>query len=296
MKTQTLRRWQSRRVWRAVMAVLVVALLSSCTAAQETADDALPIAIQLYTLRDYGTLEEQLALASEVGYPAVELVGTHDRSAEEMSALLGEYGLKAPTAHIGIGTLRDNLDSVIDFAKDVGIETVVMPWLPAEERPEAAEGWRELGQELSGIGARLQEEGLQLAYHNHDFEMREIDGRLALDWLLEAAEPGQLMWQADVAWVTRGGQDPAELLRRYAGRVASIHAKDLAPEGENEDQGGWADVGYGTLDWDGVLAAAAQAGADWYIIEHDQPADHPQTVNRGIETLREKLPRILGGS
>ena len=297
MKTHALREWQPRRVWLCVLSVLVTVLLFSGAVAQEgtaeVADDALPIAIQLYTLRDYGTLEEQLALVSEAGYPAVELVGTHNLSAEEMLALLDEYGLETPTAHIGMEMLRNDLESVIDFANNVGIETVVMPWLPAEERPGTAEGWQELGQELGEIGARLQEEGLQLAYHNHDFEMQEIDGRLALDWLLEDAEPGNLMWQADVAWIARGGQDPAELLKRYEGRVVSIHAKDVAPEGENEDQGGWADVGYGTLNWDEVLAAAAQAGADWYIVEHDQPVDYPQTVNRSIETLRERLPQVL---
>lgn len=218
----------------------------------------LPIAVQMYTLRDLGSVEEQFQFAADSGYSNVETVGTYDLSAEEMNALLDETGLSVISAHFDLNTLRADLEGVIAFNEAIGNTNIVMPYLGEEDRPQDAAGWQELGAELDGIGAQLKETGMQLAYHNHDFEMEEIDGELIIDHILNAADPENLMWQADVAWIDRGGQDPAQLLRDHAGRVITIHAKDNHPEGE--DEGGFATAGSGRLDWDAFYPPLTKPG------------------------------------
>ena len=253
----------------------------------------LSIAVQMYTLRDLGSTEEQFRFAADSGFQNVETVGTHDLSAEEMNALLDETGLSVISSHVDLNTLRTDLESVIAFNEAIGNTTIVMPYLGEEDRPQDAAGWAELGAELSDIGAQLKESGMQLAYHNHDFEMEEVDGELIIDHVLNAADPENLMWQADVAWIDRGGQDPAQLLSDHAGRVISIHAKDNYPEGEGEDEGGFATVGSGRLDWDAVLPAASEAGVQYYIVEHDSPTDYGTIADsRGF--LAAELPPLLG--
>lgn len=253
----------------------------------------LPIAVQMYTLRDYGSTEAQFQFAADSGFSYVETVGTHDLSADEMNALLEQTGLQVVSTHVDLNTLRTDLQGVIDFNEAVGNRNVVMPYLAEEDRPTDAEGWAALGAELGDLGAQLRDAGMQLAYHNHDFEMEEVDGTLIIDHLLNAAEPADLRWQADVAWIDRGGQDPAELLRTHAGRVISIHAKDNHPEGEGEAEGGFATVGSGRLDWEAVLPAAAEAGVQYYIVEHDSPADYG-TIADSYRFLSAELPSALG--
>lgn len=253
----------------------------------------LPIAVQLYTLRDLGSVVEQFRFAADSGFQNVETVGTHDLTAQEMNALLEETGLTVVSTHVDLNTLRTDLGSVIAFNEAVGNTTIVMPYLGEEDRPQDAAGWRELGAELGNIGAQLKKSGMQLAYHNHDFEMEDVDGELIIDHILNAADPETLMWQADVAWIDRGGQDPAKLLNDHAGRVISIHAKDNYPEGEGEDEGGFATVGSGRLDWDAVLPAASGAGVRYYIVEHDQPADYG-TIADSFGFLSSTLPDVLG--
>lgn len=90
---------------------------------------------------------------------------------------------------------------------------------------------------------------------------------------------GNLMWQADGAWNERSGQDPAQLLSDHAGRVINIHAKDNYPEREGEKEGGFVTVGSGRLDWEAILPAAAETGVQYYIVEHDQPADYGTIVD-----------------
>jgi sugar phosphate isomerase/epimerase len=171
----------------------------------------------------------------------------------------------------------------------IGNHTLVVPWLPEAARSKDANGWLQLGRQLDGIGRRCRDAGMRLLYHNHAFEMIEIEGQLAIDWLLEAAAPENVGFEIDLAWVQRGGQNGVQLLEKYAGRCPRIHCKDLAPEGENQDQMGFADVGHGVLDWGALLPAAKAAGAEWYIVEHDLPKEPLVSIGRSFTFLQQAL-------
>ncbi|MDH2326924.1 sugar phosphate isomerase/epimerase [Cereibacter sp. SYSU M97828] len=249
----------------------------------------LPIAVQMYTLRDFGTLEEQLAAVQEAGITAVETVGTQKVEAAELKALLDEYGIEAISTHAQLADLRSDLDSVVAFNKAIGNSYITVPFLKEEDRPTDAAGWQALGEELGQISEKIEAEGLTLAYHNHAFEIVDFDGKTALEIMLDAAGP-EVEAELDLAWVARAGFDPAEYLGRFEGRVFAIHAKDNAPEGEAEDEKGFAALGEGVLDWDAILPAAEEAGVTWYIIEHDLPKDAAAVVQTGAAYLTENLP------
>jgi sugar phosphate isomerase/epimerase len=254
--------------------------------------ESLPLAVQLYTLRDLpGTFEDKLRAVAEGGYTAVESVGTHGLAAEDLRAALATFGLGVISSHVAYDVLREDLDVAIDFAKRVGNDTLVVPYLSEPQRPTDAAGWTALGEELNGIGARCAGKGLRLIYHNHDFEMVEHDGRRAIEWLLDAAEPANLGFEPDVAWIVRGGGDPIELLDRYRGRCPRMHVKDLAPPGKNEDEGGWAAVGEGVLDWERYVRAGKVAGVEWFIVEHDNPRNPAENIRRSFEYLAQ-LPEL----
>lgn len=246
----------------------------------------LPLAVQLYSLRNLPhSLDEQLAQVAALGYRGVETLHDHGLSAAELGDLLQKHGLEAVSTHVALQKLESDLDGVIDFHRAIGNPVLAIPALPEARRPGDGDGWQKLGAQLGEIGARVTAEDMRLVYHNHAFEMEQFDGRLALDWLLAGAGE-HLQWEPDLAWVVRGGGDPLALLRRYAGRCPRVHIKDLAPAGEGEDEKGFADVGYGTLDWQALLPAARAAGAEWYIVEHDLPRDALRTIQRSITYLQ----------
>nr|WP_281038764.1 sugar phosphate isomerase/epimerase [Rhizobium sp. AN70] len=257
------------------------------------ADDSktLPIAAQMYTLRNAGTLEEQLAILNRAGVSAVETVDMQKVSASELNALLEKHKIKVISSHVPIDKLRGNLDEVIAEQKAVGNPVVTVPYLKPEQRPTDAAGWTAFGKELGGYADKLSAAGLAMAYHNHDFEMAKFDGKTALQLLLDAAGP-KLQAELDVAWVARSGNDPAEFLGTLKGRVFAIHAKDNAPAGTAENERGFATLGTGVLDWKTILPAAKQAGVKWFILEHDLPLDAEAVVTKGNAFLSERLPTI----
>ena len=161
-------------------------------------------------------------------------------------------------------------------------------YLDKKDRPIDAAGWTALGQELGRIAKQVRGKGMRLAYHNHDFELADFDGRTGLELLFAAAGP-DLQTELDLAWVARAGLDPAVMLAKFRGHVFAVHAKDNAPKGQAQDEGGFAAVGQGVLDWSAILPAAAAAGVHWYIIEHDQPRDPARIIQTGADYLREHL-------
>ena len=255
----------------------------------------LPIALQIYTLRSLPQPPaEVLAAVAAAGYAGVEMAGTFapGMPAAELRRLFDEAGLQVVSAHISIDALEADLPGVVRDQKTLGNKMIIVPWVAPELRGQTAASWQALGARLARIARRCASAGMGFMYHNHDFEMVIIDGRPAIDWLMQgAAEAGTpIGFEMDVAWAQHGGQDVPTLLQRYTGRVARLHAKDLALDPDaNPAEKGLADVGSGKLDWDAILPAAREAGVEWYVIEHDFPSDPLASIRNSYAFLSAKL-------
>jgi sugar phosphate isomerase/epimerase len=278
---------------RSIAAAALVLFSALPAFAQTTDAQAKPIAVQMYTLRNVASLEEQLKIVHDAGIHAVETVGTQNASAADLKRLLDKYSIKVVSTHVQLSDLRSDLDKVVGFNKSIGNSVLVVPYLKKEERPTDAAGWTALGKELGAISNKVRAKGMTLAYHNHDFEIVDFNGKTGLELMFEGAGP-KLEAELDLAWIARAGYDPAALLGKFRGRVFAVHAKDNAPTGQAKDEDGFAALGKGVLNWNAILPAAARAGVRWYIIEHDHPLDPAAVVKTGAAYLNEHLPAGAG--
>jgi sugar phosphate isomerase/epimerase len=245
------------------------------------------LSIQLYTLRSLGDLDRILDTVAEAGFRRVETVGSHLDDAASVRAKLDARGLRTSSSHVSLAALRERPDAVAEACRTLGFTQLFMPAVPLDQRDMAADGWRALGRELGEMAERFRAQGILLGYHNHHWELTLKEGeKTALELIFEAAEGAPLTWQADVAWLVRGGADPKQWLDRYRSRVVSAHVKDIAPAGRNEDQDGWADVGAGVLDWRDLWRACREVGAEWMVVEHDKPADPVETARASFAAVQ----------
>lgn len=273
---------------RIATAVLVFLAALPCFA-RDAQTPAESIAVQMYTLRDVASLDEQLKIVQDAGVHAVETGFTHDVAASEFKQLADKHSIKVTSIHVQLADLRNDFDGVVAFNKAIGSTTLVIPYLPKEAQPSDAAGWIALGKELGKLSKKVRAKGMTLAYHNHMFEIVDFNGKTGLELLFEGAG-SKLKAELDVGWVSRAGYDPVVMLGKLSGCVFAIHAKDHAPAGEAKEEGGFTAVGKGVVDWNTVLPAAAKAGVQWYIIEHDHPLDPAAVVKTSADYLREHLP------
>jgi sugar phosphate isomerase/epimerase len=246
------------------------AALVSAARLQAAAGRLESIGMQLYTVRDllpgdfYGTLEA----LREIGFRELEFAGYYDQPPAEIRARLDDLGLTAPATHMDSARLRTQLDGLVEISQVLGHRYVVCSWVPPEERG-GLDQWSRLADELAGWAEKCRAAGLQLAYHNHDFELTKIDGERPLDRIVAGTDASALRLELDLYWVHASGLDPEALLRQYADRVELVHVKDAAASG------GFTEVGSGVIAWPAVLGAAREIGVSHYFVEQDRTSIPP---------------------
>ncbi|MDP9693100.1 UNVERIFIED_ORG: sugar phosphate isomerase/epimerase [Arthrobacter globiformis] len=180
--------------------------------------------LQLYTLRN--AIQEDLPgtikKVAEIGFTQVEpynFVAT----AKELGAALRENGLTAPSGHAPL--LSQDQDEIFAAAKELGITTVIDPYLPAEHWQDA-ETIQATAAKLNAAAKKGAEYGIRVGYHNHAWELEStIEGQTALEYFEGLLDP-ELVLEVDTYWVAVGGQDPVEVLTKLGDRVKFIHIKD----------------------------------------------------------------------
>lgn len=248
------------------------------------------ISVQIYSIRESGDLDQQLALIRASGFDHVETVALHGLSPADFAAKLAAHGLKPSSMHVALTTLEDAAQraDIIEGCRLSGCGLVVMPWLPMGERPATAAGWQALGRRLVAISEALAAHGLQLAYHNHEWELLDYEGSTALEWIFSVATPAQLKWEADLGWVRRAGADPLAWATRFADRLVAVHAKDIAPPATAVAEDGWTTLGRGIVGW-GELLPALKPRVDLFVFEHDKPVDFAATLRDSHAFLQQHL-------
>ena len=255
--------------------VLSIAILSSATTLAQDQFGGLA----LYTVRDaMGTdAKATLKTVAEIGYKNVEAAGYKDgkyynMTPEDFNAYLQELNLTPVSTHQSAVTL-DNADVMFADAKKAGFEYFVVPIPPMgmfkyyqETQSMGMEGGAEnLANILTTLGKKCHKAGMKLLYHNHDFEFKkDKDGVVVIDYLLENTDPEYVNFQMDLYWVTKAGADPLAYFEKYPNRFKLWHVKDM------DDQGRFAPVGNGTIDFAKILKEKELSGMNYYFVEQDR--------------------------
>jgi len=240
------------------------------------------ISYQMYCSRKFPPLADTLAMLARTGFTQVEGYGGLYGDVDALVAGLQANGLTMTSGHFGLDMLEQDPARTLAVARATGMTRVYCPHIAADQRPKDIAGWRAFGQRLQAVGAPFRDAGLVFGWHNHDFELVDLGGVTPLDLIAEA----DLALELDLGWVRVAGHDPVAWIRKYAGRITSVHVKDIARDGEAADEDGWADVGHGIMDWTAINAALVAAGINHYVIEHDNPKDDARLAARSLATVK----------
>lgn len=242
------------------------------------------ISYQLYCSRNFPPLGDTLSMLAQTGYTAVEGYGGLYADAAGLAAALNSAGLAMPTGHFGLDMVEGDATGAIQTARTLGIGTVIVPFVAPDARPVDAAGWLAFGQRLHEAGKPILDAGLVFGWHNHAFEFDTLGGAdLPMDLILQGAP--DLSMELDLGWVRVAGHDPVAWIEKLGNRMVAAHVKDIAPDGENMDEDGWADVGHGIIDWAPIKAALDATGVTRFVVEHDNPKDHARFAARSLATV-----------
>jgi sugar phosphate isomerase/epimerase len=234
--------------------------------------------LQLFTLRAAmrqdvpGTLERIAAM----GYEEVETYGFDDAGlryygmdAKAFSALLAAHNLTTSSGHYDlnrfvsapIDDLTRYVDRSIEGARALGQAYITWPWL--DEQSRTIEKFKVVAERLNIIGAQTRKAGLQLAYHNHDFEFVEQQGQIGYDIITRETDPDLVKLQMDLYWIARASAlTPHQWFTKYPGRFVMWHVKDMHKVSRD-----YTELGNGSIDFKIIWPDTALAGMKHYFVE-----------------------------
>jgi sugar phosphate isomerase/epimerase len=240
--------------------------------------------IQLYTVGKElkADVEGTLKKVREMGYSEVETAGLAGYSPQQFRAALANAGLKCRSSHFfNIG--RDAPNQIFEAANTLGVHYIVSSGMSQftdkhAGRAMSADDYKAMAEFCNGFGKQAKQAGLQFAYHNHNFEFRDLgEGKVGYDVLVEHTDADLVKLELDCGWMVAAGHDPVQYFRRYPNRYRMVHIKDfvkpahpstsLAPQ--DVPQGTVLGTGY--IDYRPILKAAKLAGVERFYVEQEPP-------------------------
>lgn len=252
------------------------------------------IGIQMSTIKDkvaqlgaYDTLKA----CAELGYHCVEVsqipmtpenVAGLKRAGQDFDIQIAALTpALMPSPERPAENLQEHFDKIVNDCKTLDCDMLRLGMLPIPcmgSREKAVDFARRADE----MAQKLKEHGIDLYYHNHHIEFIKYDGEYLLDIIKNNTT--QIGFELDIHWIQRGGENPVEFIKKYAGRIRLLHLKDYRiapfqiPEGPmnfeafmhaftNNIQ--FAEIGEGSLPIQACIEAGLAGGSEYFLIEQD---------------------------
>jgi len=288
----------SRRSFLKNSAVLSAGLLMS---PQLFARNRKYIGVQLYTVRDAMQADPKATLAkvAQVGFNSVEgatYTGTqkfYGMAPAEFAQTLKDNGLIMPSAHYMLGegmpttkgTILNEWQKAVDDAQAVGLKYMVCAYLLDSERGTLSH-YKQVAEKLNWAGGICKKAGIQLCYHNHDFEFIKQDGKLPYEALLNYTDEDLVKMEMDIYWMYRAKQNPIAMFERYPGRFPLWHVKDM----DNTPKQMFTEVGNGVIPFKDIFKHAGKSGLKYFFNEQDIcPGDPFNSITQSYNYIKKNL-------
>lgn len=261
------------------------------------------IGLQLYTVRDAMASDPKgtLARVAQIGYTSVETAtytGSekfYGMSPTEFASVLKHNGLVAISGHYRLGeeqpngdiqqgTMLHDWDRAVDDAASAGIKYMVCAYLSDVERGDL-DHYKKVADTLNTAGERCKKSGIQLCYHNHDFEFIKQNNQYPYDILL-ATDKDLVKMEMDIYWVAKAAQDPLALFNQHPGRFPLWHVKDM----DNSDKKDFTEVGNGVIDFKKIFTERDKAGLKYFFVEQDKTPGSPfDSITKSYNYIKKNL-------
>ena len=233
----------------------------------------IPVGFQSWIMRDEigKNFAGILKMMAADGYKLVEMCSPkgygggfaplESMKPSEMRKVINDAGMACPSCHFGYKELTQDLDSRIEWSKELGLSHMVCSSMGLP-KDASLDDWQKAAEKLNKSGEKIKAAGMQAGFHNHATEFASIGNELIYDRLLKTfdAELVKLQFQTEVINL---GYKAATYFNRYPGRFISAHLSDWTPDKKQ------AAIGQGVIDWKEFFTAAKKAGVQHHYVEMD---------------------------
>lgn len=273
------------------------------------------IGIQMSTLaKKIGEMSayEVLKKCAEIGYHCVEVsqIPMTPENVADMKRACDEFGIKIAALSTGLEPmipgmpgeyLTTDFDKIVADCKTLNCDMLRIGMLPMTcmgSRDKALDFVKRTDE----MAEKLKEHGIDLYYHNHHVEFVQYDGEYLLDIIKNNTK--YMGFELDIHWIQRGGENPVEFIKKYAGRIRLLHLKDYriseVQMPEKFDMSSFmqlftsnvqfAEVGEGSLPIKECIEAGFAGGSEYFLVEQDDT--YGRDPFESLQISRENLIKL----
>ena len=249
----------------------------------------------------FSTEKDKASWSAITGMVGFSQSGYFNHSPKQLKEILDRKGLRTPAMHVGLDTLRNKLNETAEAAHILGQQYAGIASIPEEER-RTLDDYKRIADEFNVIGEKAKALDLRFYYHNHGYGLKEMEGKVPFELILERTDPALVYLEMDIFWTTAGGADPLKYLDNNAGRYKLMHVKDMKKQvrfsgnGSNPQQ--WielfpyiTDAGSGVLDLKTILSHAKKSGVEHFIVENDVIVNPKESLKKGYKYVASVVPK-----
>lgn len=257
---------------------------------------------------------ETMRKINELGYHAVEVsqIPMTEENVSELKRASADFDIKIAAMSAGLEpmlpgmpgeTLSADFEKIVNDCKTLDCNFLRIGMMPLNLMGDKDQIMAFIDR-AEAMAVRLAEQGIELYYHTHHLEFQKYDGVYLLDMIKN--NTSKLGFELDVHWIQRAGENPAEFVKQYAGRVSLLHLKDYRvgqmdlTDVDFKDMAKFmqiftntiefAEVGEGNLDMKAIIEAGLESGAQYFLVEQDDvygkdPFDCLQTSAENLRKL-----------
>jgi sugar phosphate isomerase/epimerase len=254
----------------------------------------MSIGVQTFTIRkaQKKSIRSAYLPLIELGIKSFEVarIDFTKKNANELKSLIDEYGIMVSAIQVKPKYVFEDVDGIVEFCKITGCKRVVISMLPWECIFGKEEKFYSFISTLDRQYDIYAEHGITLAYHHHNWEYLFLsNGKSRMRELLDKTERIRIVH--DTFWSAKCGIAPEEQIRELGSRLIGIHLRDLTFYKH------WIEVlatdcpaGRGIIKFERVLAAAAESGCEYLVIEQNskKPYEDIKTSYGHLTTIQTK--------
>jgi len=208
-----------------------------------------------------------------------------DMQPNEVKAFLKSLGLVSISGSVSMANLiGDETLLKTSLARSLALDHKYVhctwPWI-REIQGKKIDDYKVVADNLNRGGKICQSEGIQLLYHNHDFEFYSLEGQMPFEVLMAGLD-SSVGIELDTYWCAKGGSSCVEYLKKYPGKYPILHIKDMPAnvvcgKGPTDfsklTDDDFCPIGSGVIDWPEIFKTNSISGAKYFIVEADKPGN-----------------------
>ena len=190
----------------------------------------------------------------------------------DWARLTKEAGLSVVSLHKDLGGIKKDMNATVEEAKKFETSNVVITGMYRfDYRDKTLVD--DLCKQLNNVGKSLKKEGIQLLYHNHNYEFQKVQGKqTAYEYLIANTDPEYVGFEFDSYWPTEAGVCALDVMKSLGQRMKLYHINDrgtklqkpvMTPILKSDS----CELGYGNMNLEALCKQALSVGVEAVVLE-----------------------------